>query len=76
MSPDKARTFPWRDVMAFGLGRLRLSSADFWALTPRELTAAAEEHFGRTMAPLDRAAFNELIRRYPDKQDADRSPHD
>ena len=76
MSPDKAPTFPWRDVMAFGLGMLRLSSAEFWALTPRELAAAAEGHFGKTTEPLDRTALTDLIRRYPDNQDADRSPHD
>ncbi len=28
--------------MAFGFGRLRLSSRDFWAMTPRELAAAVE----------------------------------
>ncbi len=27
--------------MAFGFGQLRLSSAEFWAMTPRELAAAA-----------------------------------
>ncbi len=52
--------------MAFGLGRLRLSSAAFWALTPRELAAAAEGVAGRFAPPLDRATLDQLIARYPD----------
>jgi uncharacterized phage protein (TIGR02216 family) len=59
--------FPWREAMAIGFGRLRLSSREFWALTPRELAAAIEGLTGRTPAPMDRAAFDELARRYPDR---------
>ena len=32
--------FPWEAAMRFGFGVMRLSSAAFWALTPRELAAA------------------------------------
>lgn len=32
----------WNDWMAFGLGHLRLSSSDFWSMTPRELFAALD----------------------------------
>jgi uncharacterized phage protein (TIGR02216 family) len=53
--------------MAFGLGRLKLSSAEFWALTPRELAAAVEGEIGSFAAPLDRAALDALIARYPDR---------
>jgi uncharacterized phage protein (TIGR02216 family) len=53
--------------MAFGFGRLRLSSAEFWALTPRELAAAAEGLSGRGATPLDRSALDELMTRYPDE---------
>ena len=52
--------------MAFGFGRLGLSSRDFWAMTPRELAAAVEGRLGVPTAPLDRAALDGLIARYPD----------
>lgn len=50
--------------MAAGLGLLRLSPADFWAMTPREL-AAATGHRAEPGAP-DRAALAALIKRFPD----------
>jgi len=53
--------------MAFGLGRLGLSSRDFWAMTPRELAAAIEGKLGRPATPLDRAALDGLIARFPDR---------
>ena len=34
--------FPWREAMRFGFGVMRLSSREFWGLTPRELAAAFE----------------------------------
>ncbi len=58
--------FPWREAMAIGFGVLRLPSREFWALTPRELAAAIEGLAGRGTAPMDRAAFEALARRYPD----------
>jgi len=61
-----AETFPWRQAMAFGFGRLALSSAAFWALTPRELAAAIEGTIGSFAPPLDRATLEQLIARYPD----------
>jgi uncharacterized phage protein (TIGR02216 family) len=59
--------FPWRAVMGFGLGRLRLSPREFWAATLRELSAAAEAIGGVRGAPIERAAFDELIKRFPDR---------
>jgi uncharacterized phage protein (TIGR02216 family) len=59
--------FPWREAMAFGLGRLGLSGEAFWRMTPRELAAAIEGYFGRAGAPIGRAAFEQLAERYPDK---------
>ena len=32
--------FPWDAAMQVGFGVMRLSSRDFWGLTPRELAAA------------------------------------
>jgi uncharacterized phage protein (TIGR02216 family) len=53
--------------MAFGLGALRLSSADFWALTPLELAAAATGiHGRRAQEPIGRAALAELLQSFPD----------
>jgi uncharacterized phage protein (TIGR02216 family) len=58
--------FPWREVMAFGLGRLRLAPREFWGATLRELSAAAGAMSTRAGPPMARAALDELIRRYPD----------
>jgi uncharacterized phage protein (TIGR02216 family) len=52
--------------MAIGFGVLRLSSREFWALTPRELAAAIEGLTGRTHAPMDRTRLDDLMRRFPD----------
>jgi uncharacterized phage protein (TIGR02216 family) len=62
-----AETFPWRQAMAFGLGRQKLSSRDFWAMTPRELAAAVEGIVGVPPLPLDRGVLDALIARYPDR---------
>ncbi len=58
--------FPWRAAMAFGLGQLRLSPRDFWAMTPRELAAAAEGVFGPRTEPLARGGLEALMARFPD----------
>jgi len=52
--------------MAFGFGRLRHSSRDFWNLTPRELGAAIGALNGPARAPLDRAGLAGLMARFPD----------
>jgi len=52
--------------MGFGLGVLRLAPRDFWAMTPRELTAAMEAILGPAALPLDRAGFEALRARFPD----------
>jgi len=53
--------------MAFGFGVLRLSSEEFWKLTPRELAAAAHV-LPRDAAPLSREILNELLARFPDER--------
>ena len=62
----RRRPFPggrrWPSVS----GGCRLSSRDFWAMTPRELAAAVEGIVGPIPSPLDRAALDALIARYPD----------
>lgn len=63
---SEIQPFPWREAMAIGFGVLKLSSREFWALTPRELAAAIEGLTGRSGAPMDRAALADLARRFPD----------
>jgi uncharacterized phage protein (TIGR02216 family) len=64
----RARPFPWPDVMAAGLGLLRLPPAHFWSMTPKELAAALSALLGATHsdAPLPRAALTQLMSRFPD----------
>jgi uncharacterized phage protein (TIGR02216 family) len=59
-----SRRFPWRQLMAAGLGELRLPPAAFWASTPREIAAA--------FAPRPRDApgrdrLEELLNLFPDE---------
>ena len=66
MAEQERGEFPWRELMAIGFGRLRLGSEAFWAMTPRELGAAIEGLAGTRDPPPKRAAFDELMARYPD----------
>lgn len=61
-------SFPWDEAMRFGFGVLRLSSREFWGLSPRELAAAFEARSGlsRGSAP-GRDALAGLMRRFPDE---------
>jgi uncharacterized phage protein (TIGR02216 family) len=61
-----AIAFPWRDAMAFGFGALRLSSHDFWRLSPRELAAAMRAWRGEETPMLRRDDLTALLARYPD----------
>jgi uncharacterized phage protein (TIGR02216 family) len=58
--------FPWHEAIGFGLGVLRLSPREFWAMTPRELAHAIAAVRGRAPAPLARGELDELMRRFPD----------
>ncbi len=61
------KPFPWRAAIGFGLGVLRLAPDDFWRMTPRELACAVAAVRGPGPAPpLERAAFDELMRQFPD----------
>lgn len=59
------RPFPWDEAMRLGFGVMRLSSRDFWGLTPRELAAAFGAGRGRG-AP-SRSGLDEMMRRFPDE---------
>ena len=62
------RPFPWDDVMAAGLGLLRLPPADFWSMTPRELEAALRGLLGpaRRTHPCPAPRSPHLMTRFPD----------
>ncbi len=53
--------------MAFGFGVLRLSSHEFWRLTPRELAGAVRALAGET-SQVSRDTLNELLARFPDRK--------
>lgn len=64
--PSPRAAFPFARAMAFGLGVLRLSSRDFWSMTPRELFRAVEGVYGRAPGAPSRVTLDELMRDFPD----------
>lgn len=56
--------FDWPGLMRTGLRGLRLSPAEFWALTPAELLLMLGHGGGD--APLDRARLMALEQSFPD----------
>ncbi|MFC5419658.1 phage tail assembly chaperone [Bosea eneae] len=67
MSAPAAAAFPWREVMAFGLGRLCWAPDAFWSATPHEILAAIESHRAPPAgeAP-SRTTLDALMRAHPD----------
>lgn len=64
--PADASPFPWDEVLAFGLGALRLGPAALWRLTPREVAAAARGlGLGHRSGP-SRGDLADLMRAFPD----------
>jgi uncharacterized phage protein (TIGR02216 family) len=63
-----APAFPWEQAMRLGLGLLRLSPKEFWAMTPREFACAARALFPAPDGAPDRSAFEALMRRFPDRE--------
>ena len=53
--------------MAAGFGLLRLSSKDFWAMTPIEFALAVRPFSRRRQAAPGRADLVELMRVFPDE---------
>ncbi len=60
----KQEGFNWPALMRAGLKGLKLSPAEFWALTPIELMLLLGAD--QASAPLGRARLDELLRAYPD----------
>ena len=55
--------------MQQGLGALKMSSDDFWSLTPIELECALAGAFGPGMPPaMQRHELGRLLKQYPDKE--------
>lgn len=65
------RPFPWEEVMAFGLGRLRLAPRDFWALSLPELAGAMQSTNPRLAVPVTRQWLSEAMQRFPDTAQAE-----
>jgi uncharacterized phage protein (TIGR02216 family) len=59
--------FPWDEVLATGLGLLRLSPKNFWAMTPIEFERAARPFTRHRQAAPARAQLTELMRAFPDR---------
>lgn len=64
-----ARALPWDEVMAFGLGWLKLPPHYFWSTTPRELAAAmaAFTNPAGRAPPMHRERLSELMGAFPDR---------
>lgn len=56
--------------MAVGLGVLRLSPGDFWAMTPKEIAAAFGRLTPATALPPTRTDLEQLMARFPDHLEA------
>ncbi len=56
--------------MQFGLGVLRLSPSQFWAMTPKELDAAfrANNILLGFIPPIERNRLDQLMADFPDKE--------
>lgn len=52
--------------MAFGFGVLRRSSAEFWAMTPRELASASNANFLKAGGSPARADMAAMMQKFPD----------
>jgi uncharacterized phage protein (TIGR02216 family) len=52
--------------MGVGLGVMRLSPATFWAMTPREFTAAVRGLVPPAAPRFRRTRLDELMQTYPD----------
>lgn len=61
--------FQWDQLMRVGIGAFGLAADDFWAMTPREFTAAVKGRLGlfEDKTPMDFGAFSALSARFPDQ---------
>ena len=66
---DPSGGFDWDAMMRLGPGVLRLPPAAFWAMTPRELAAAASAFGAAPPSPMRRADLDALRAQFPDGSD-------
>lgn len=62
-----AAGFPFDEAMTAGFALLGLSSADFWAMTPREFSRALAPFSTRFTEPMGRIDLAGLMARFPDE---------
>ena len=62
--------------MHLGFGELKLSSAQFWSMTPRELFAALSTPAGTPGDPLRRNDLTRTMTAFPDTKDTTNGPAD
>lgn len=55
--------------MTFGFAVLKLSSAEFWAMTPREIAHAMRAFSPAETMAISRNDFRKLMKLYPDNED-------
>lgn len=55
--------------MTFGFAVLKLSSAEFWAMTPREIAHAMRAFSPDETMALSRNDLRKLMKLYPDNED-------
>lgn len=68
-TPDPgAAGFPFDEAMTAGFALLGLSSAAFWAMTPREFARALAPFGSRFAEPMGRADLAALMTRFPDDE--------
>lgn len=74
MSEPAREHFAWDRLMRLGMGVLRLPPDVFWAMTPREFESAVRGAFGELACELgaSRPVLEDLMLRYPDKQEETR----
>ena len=58
------QAFDWSQLLRVGLTQLRLTPADFWALTPVELMIMLGPQ--AQMRPMNRTGLEALLEAYPD----------
>ena len=64
--PHANSPVPWAALMTFGLVRMRLSPATFWALSLTEFRLMAAPLAPLRLAVPDRTELEALAQRYPD----------
>lgn len=68
MNHEAPTPFPWDNVMQFGFSVLRLSSEEFWSMTPREIAFAMRSANTSKNKPISRSGLDHLLQQFPDQR--------